>query len=44
MVYADGTRETIDATSFIAAPEAALRLLWLAVAALALGSLLARWW
>ena len=44
VIYADGAHETIDAASFIAAPEAALRLLWLAVAALAVGSLLARWW
>src|SRR5207245_2472626 len=31
VVYADGTREAIDAASFIAAPEAALRLLWVAL-------------
>src|SRR5207302_1537671 len=43
VVYSDGSREPIDAASFIAAPEAALRLLWLAVIALAIGSLLARW-
>ena len=41
--YADGTREAVDATSLIGAPEAALRILWLAVFAVSLGSLLARW-
>ncbi|HZP95069.1 MAG TPA: hypothetical protein VFC31_01860, partial [Candidatus Limnocylindria bacterium] len=37
----DGSRETIDARSLIAAPEAGLRLLWPAIALLALGVLLA---
>ena len=43
IVYTDGSREEIDARSLIAAPEAALRILWLAVFAVSLGSLLARW-
>ena len=41
--YRDGTRESVDARSLIAAPEAGLRLLWPAVALLALGVLLSRW-
>jgi len=41
--YRDGTTEAIDARSLIAAPEAGLRLLWPAVALLALGVLLSRW-
>jgi len=41
--YRDGTREPIDSRSLIAAPEAGLRLLWPAIALLALGVLLARW-
>ena len=41
--YRDGSRETIDARSLIAAPEAGLRLLWSAIALLALGVLLSRW-
>jgi demethylmenaquinone methyltransferase / 2-methoxy-6-polyprenyl-1,4-benzoquinol methylase len=41
--YADGTSETIDRQSLIAAPESALRILWLAVLAVALASLLSRW-
>ena len=41
--YRDGTREPVDARSLIAAPEAGLRLLWPAVALLALGVLLSRW-
>lgn len=43
VVYADGSRETLDATSLIAAPESALRLLWVAVFAAAAAALLARW-
>jgi hypothetical protein len=43
VVYADGSRERIDRSSFIAAPESALRVLWLAVFAVAAGALLARW-
>jgi hypothetical protein len=41
--YRDGTREPVDARSLIAAPEAGLRLLWPAIALLALGVLLSRW-
>ena len=41
--YRDGSRETIDAQSLIAAPEAGLRLLWPAIVLLALGVLLSRW-
>lgn len=41
--YRDGSRETIDARSLIAAPEAGLRLMWPAIALLALGALLSRW-
>jgi len=43
VVFADGSREELDAASLIAAPEAALRILWLAVFAASLGALLARW-
>ena len=43
IVFADGSRETIDGSSLIAAPEGALRLLWLAVLAVALAALVARW-
>jgi hypothetical protein len=41
--YRDGSRETLDAEGLIAAPEGALRILWLAVVALAVGLLLARY-
>ncbi|HEY6203322.1 MAG TPA: class I SAM-dependent methyltransferase [Candidatus Limnocylindria bacterium] len=41
--YIDGSRETLDAQGLIAAPEGALRILWLAVVALAVGLLLARY-
>lgn len=41
--YRDGSVETLDARALIAAPDAALRILWLAVVALAVGMLLARW-
>jgi demethylmenaquinone methyltransferase/2-methoxy-6-polyprenyl-1,4-benzoquinol methylase len=41
--YRDGSREPIDGRSLIAAPEAGLRLLWPAIALLALGVLLSRW-
>ena len=41
--YRDGSREPVDARSLIAAPEAGLRLLWPAIALLALGVLLSRW-
>ena len=41
--YRDGTRETLDAESLIAAPEGALRILWLALVALSVGLLLSRY-
>lgn len=40
--YRDGSREALDATGLIAAPEGALRILWLAISLLAAGVLLAR--
>lgn len=40
--YRDGTREVLDTAGLIAAPEGALRLLWIAALAIALGMLLAR--
>ncbi len=43
ITYADGSRETIDRDSVIAAPEGALRVLWLAVFAVAAAALLSRW-
>jgi ubiquinone/menaquinone biosynthesis methyltransferase len=41
--YRDGTVEKIDAARLIGAPEAALRLIWLAIAAISIATLLARW-
>jgi demethylmenaquinone methyltransferase / 2-methoxy-6-polyprenyl-1,4-benzoquinol methylase len=41
--YRDGTVEEIDAARLIGAPESALRLLWLAIVAISIGTLLARW-
>jgi hypothetical protein len=41
--YRDGTVESLDAARMISAPESALRLLWLAIAAISIGTLLARW-
>ena len=41
--YADGSIEKLDASRLIAAPEAALRLLWLATFAISAGVLIARW-
>jgi demethylmenaquinone methyltransferase / 2-methoxy-6-polyprenyl-1,4-benzoquinol methylase len=41
--YRDGTVETIDSARLIGAPESALRLLWLAIAAISIATLLARW-
>jgi hypothetical protein len=41
--YRDGTVEQIDAARLISAPESALRLIWLAIAAISIGTLLARW-
>ena len=43
ITYADGSRETIDRAALIAAPEGALRLLWVAVLAVAVAALVARW-
>lgn len=43
IVYADGSREAIDTRSLIGAPEGALSVMWLALLALALAALLARW-
>lgn len=43
IVYSDGSREVIDARTLIGAPEAALSILWLALVAVALAVLLARW-
>jgi hypothetical protein len=41
--YRDGTVEAIDSARLIGAPESALRLLWLAIAAISIATLLARW-
>jgi demethylmenaquinone methyltransferase/2-methoxy-6-polyprenyl-1,4-benzoquinol methylase len=41
--YRDGSRETLDATGLIGASEGALRILWLALVALAVGLLLSRY-
>jgi hypothetical protein len=41
--YRNGTIEPIDAARLISAPESGLRLIWLAIAALSIGTLLARW-
>src|SRR5205809_3208236 len=41
--YRDGTTERLDRQALIAAPEAGLRLLWLAMLALSVGALVARW-
>src|SRR5438093_3193388 len=41
--YRDGTVEAINAARLISAPESALRLLWLAIAAISIGTLIARW-
>jgi hypothetical protein len=41
--YRDGTVEEIDAARLISAPESGLRLIWLAIAAISIGTLLARW-
>ncbi len=41
--YSDGSRELLDAESLIAAPEGALRILWLALVALSAGLLLSRY-
>jgi hypothetical protein len=41
--YRDGSRERLDASGLIAAPEGALRILWIAVVVLAIGLLLSRY-
>jgi ubiquinone/menaquinone biosynthesis methyltransferase len=41
--YRNGAVEEIDAARLISAPESALRLIWLAIAAISIGTLLARW-
>jgi hypothetical protein len=41
--FRDGSREALDAEGLIAAPEGALRILWLAVVALSVGLLLSRY-
>ena len=43
IVYADGSREVVDANSLISAPEAALSTMWLAILAAATAALLSRW-
>jgi hypothetical protein len=43
VTFNDGSRETLDAQSLIAAPEGALRILWLSVVALSVGHLLSRY-
>jgi hypothetical protein len=43
IVYADGSREAINARTLISVPEAALSILWLASFVAALGLLLAHW-
>src|SRR5436190_6283745 len=41
--FRDGTTERLDRGALIAGPEAGLRLLWLAMVALSIGALAARW-
>ena len=43
IVYADGSRESIDSGSLISSGEAALSIMWIALLAVSLGVLLARW-
>jgi len=43
IVYANGSKESIDARSLIGAAEGALSILWLAIFAASLGVLLAHW-
>ncbi|HEX7600823.1 MAG TPA: hypothetical protein VF316_04420, partial [Polyangiaceae bacterium] len=43
IVYRDGSHEAIDARALLGAPEGALSLLWIALCAVALAVLLARW-
>jgi demethylmenaquinone methyltransferase/2-methoxy-6-polyprenyl-1,4-benzoquinol methylase len=43
IVFSDGSKESIDPRSLIAAAEGALSILWIAIFAASLGVLLARW-
>ena len=43
IVFADGSREAVDAQALISAPEGALSLMWIAVFAVSLGALLSHW-
>jgi demethylmenaquinone methyltransferase/2-methoxy-6-polyprenyl-1,4-benzoquinol methylase len=43
VTYRDGAHDVLDRAMLIAAPEAALRLLWLAMVALSIAVLVARW-
>jgi demethylmenaquinone methyltransferase/2-methoxy-6-polyprenyl-1,4-benzoquinol methylase len=43
IVYSDGSKESIDARALIGAAEGALSILWIAILAVSLGVLLARW-
>jgi hypothetical protein len=43
IVYSDGSTEAIDARALIGAPERALSVMWIALLAVSLGVLLARW-
>jgi hypothetical protein len=43
VTYDDGTREPLDAAAMTAAPEGALRLLWVAMVLLAVGLVITRW-
>lgn len=43
ITYADGSREIVDASTLIGAPEGALRLLWLAILAFSAAALASRW-
>jgi hypothetical protein len=43
VAYEDGRHEPIDLAAMTAAPEGALRLLWIAMVLLAVGSIAARW-
>jgi len=43
IVYSDGSKESIDARALIGAAEGALSILWLAIFAVSLAVLLARW-
>jgi hypothetical protein len=43
IVYTDGSKESIDSGSLISSGEAALSIMWIALLAVSLGVLLARW-